>query len=139
MLQKFISILTAAAIPISLANAAEPASNSTSVERRYCTEFGPFFIRFDPDKAAGVFAINGNNDLGAIVGALNGNQFEGEWMEVDSHGQIRITFADDWSSFDAEYNVARSPDRWRSGWTGHLPQNEAVVSFDVDGVTFDCR
>lgn len=139
MLQKSISILTVAIIFVSPVSAASPVSNDESIERRYCTEFGPFFIRFDPDKAAGVFAINGNNDLGAIVGALNGRQLEGEWMEVDSHGQIRINFADDWSSFDAEYNVASSPDRWRSGWTGHLPENEAVISFDIDGVTFDCR
>lgn len=139
MSQKSIAILTAAAIFISPAKAAEPASNSVSVERRYCTEFGPFFIRFDPDKAAGVFAINGNNDLGSIVGVLNDRQLEGEWMEVDSHGQIRIAFADDWSSFDAEYSVASSPERWRSGWSGHLPENETVVSFEVDGVTFDCR
>ncbi len=139
MLQKSISILTAAIIFVLPASAANPVSNDESVERRYCTEFGPFFIRFDPDKAAGVFAINANNDLGSIIGILNGHQLEGEWMEVDSRGQIRIAFAEDWSRFDAEYNIAGSPDRWRSGWTGRLPENETVVSFDVDGVTFDCR
>ncbi|MHA7872719.1 MAG: hypothetical protein ACX939_10245 [Hyphococcus sp.] len=121
---------------------AQPTSANdatTSVERRYCTQYGPFFIRFDPDKAAGVFAILTNNDLGSIVGALDGHRLEGEWIEVDSRGAIRIAFSDDWSRFDAEYNVAGAPDRWYGDWTGRLPENGDVDSFIDEGTTFRCR
>ncbi len=134
-----ITLLAAAiALPLSVLPA-HAAGETESIERSYCTQFGPFFIRFDPDKAAGVFAILQNNDLGSMVGALDGHRLEGEWIEVDSRGEIRITFADDWSSFEAEYNVAAAPDRWYDGWTGRLPENDAVDSFDVDGTTFRCR
>ena len=133
------SALFAAAIALPLFAPSAYATDSTpSVERRYCTQYGPFFIRFDPDKAAGVFAILQNNDLGSVVGALNGHRLDGEWIEIDSQGDIRITFADDWSSFEAEYNVAGATDRWYGEWMGRLPENGEVDSFDVDGTTFRC-
>lgn len=134
------SILLAAAIAAPLlAPSTHAAEEAPSVERRYCTQYGPFFIRFDPDKAAGVFAILQNNDLGSMVGALNGHRLEGEWAEVDSRGDIRIHFSEDWSSFEAEFNVAAAPDRWYADWAGRLPENSGVESFEVDGTTYRCR
>lgn len=134
------SILLAAAIVTPLLPPSTYAADETvSVERRYCTQYGPFFIRFDPDKAAGVFAILQNNDLGSMVGALNGRRLEGEWTEVDSRGDIRIHFSEDWSSFEAEFNVAAAPDRWYDDWTGRLPEDSNADSFEVDGTTFRCR
>lgn len=134
------STLLAAAIALPfLAQPSYADDMQAPAERRYCTQYGPFFIRFDPDKAAGVFAILSNNDLGSIVGALDDHRLEGEWIEVDSRGDIRITFSEDWSSFEAEYSVAGAPDRWYGDWTGRLPENADVESFDVDGTTFRCR
>ncbi len=115
------------------------ATNETPVERFYCTQFGPFFLRFDPDKAAGVFAILRNKDLGSVVGALSGRTLEGEWAEVDSRGEIRIAFSDDWATFDAEYTIHHTPDEWRGGWTGRLAPDARPHSFDADGQTFYCR
>lgn len=114
-------------------------ATADSVERFYCTQYGPFFLRFDPDKAAGVFAILPNNDLGAMVGALDGQTLAGEWIEVDSRGAIRMEFSEDWSSFTAAYSVAPSLDSWEEGWAGYLPPVGDPDSFVIDGQTFRCR
>ncbi len=118
---------------------ASPDSTAPSVERRYCTQFGPFFVRFDLDKAAGVFAIRANHDLGAMVGTLSNHQLDGAWMENDSRGRIRMTFSDDWSSFEAEYSLDSEPESWRGGWRGVLPANGEPTELARDGTTYDCR
>lgn len=110
----------------------------TTVERYYCTQYGPFFIRFDPDKAAGVFAILTNGDLGSMVGVLSDHSLEGEWIEVDSRGEIRMTFSEDWSEFEAEYNVAANPEKWYSDWNGHLRPEDGAETFEKDGTEFRC-
>lgn len=109
-----------------------------SVERYYCTQFGPFSLRFDSDKAAGVFAIFANGDLGSIVGHLRDHHLEGEWIEVDSRGKIKIDFSDDWSSFKAAYNVAPATGNWRTGWYGRLRPESKPSEFTVDGQTYKC-
>ncbi len=139
MLRTLCAILIAGSISSAPAWSAVPISGENSVERRYCTQYGPFILRFDPEKAAGIFAILRNNDLGSIVGALNEHQLEGNWIEVDSHGQIRMSFTDDWSSFTAQYNVASNPDRWNGGWIGHIAPSPETTEFDVDDVTFYCH
>ncbi len=131
-------ILATSIIPTSLM-AAPPTQSETSKERRYCTQFGPFILRFDPDKAAGIFAILPNNDLGSIVGALDGFQLEGEWIEIDSRGQIRITFSEDWNSFNAEYNVASNLDHWNGGWVGQIAPDATTTQFTKDDLTFYCH
>jgi hypothetical protein len=110
-----------------------------SEERYYCTQYGPFFIRFDADKAAGVFAIFNNGDLGSMVGVLKGHSLEGEWIEATSRGVIRMTFSEDWSKFDAQYNVATNPEKWYSNWKGHLRPAHDVTTFTKDGIEFRCR
>lgn len=130
--------LTALAVLITAVTTSQTAQ-AKSVERYYCTQYGPFFIRFDPDKAAGVFAILPNNDLGSIVGSLNDRTLEGEWIEVDSRGEIKLTFSEDWSRFDAEYTVSDDPDNWLGGWIGVLKPNDEAAVFEHDGVTFNCR
>lgn len=129
-----IAILTAAALGASGASASE-----ASPELRYCTQYGPFFIKFDHEKAAGVFAILTNGDMGSMVGRLNGQTLEGEWIEVDSGGQIRIEFAEDRSSFEATYNTRNNPEKWHSNWTGRLPDDPDAETFTADGVLFRCR
>ena len=109
------------------------------IERHYCTQKGPFFLRFDPAKAAGVFAILANNDLGAVVGALEERTLTGEWIETDSKGAIRMAFSEDWSSFEAAYTIAPDGENWREGWTGYMPPAGDPTSFDIDGETFLCR
>ncbi len=137
---KFLCAIILAACTISTSALANNATqNEGSVERRYCTQFGPFILRFDPDKAAGIFAILPNNDLGSIVGALNERELTGEWIEVDSRGEIRIQFADDWSSFSAEYNVASNPENWHSGWIGNIAPEATTTKFTVDDMTFYCH
>ncbi len=112
--------------------------NDGSIERYYCTQYGPFFIRFDPDKAAGVFAILSNDDLGSMVGRLEGRRIDGTWEEVDSRGRIRLTFSEDWSRFDAEYTVAGNPLEWHGEWTGYLRNDPDVQEFTRDGEAFRC-
>lgn len=109
------------------------------IERHYCTQKGPFFLRFDPDKAAGVFAIIPNNDLGAVVGALTDRTLTGEWIETDSKGAIRMVFSEDWSSFEAAYTIAPDGENWQEGWTGYMPPAGDPPSFDIAGETFLCR
>ncbi len=122
------------------ATAQDSDEMDVGVERNYCTQQGPFFLRFDPDKAAGVFAILPNNDLGAVVGALADRTLTGEWIETDdSKGAIRIVFSEDWSSFEAAYTIAPDNDNWREGWTGYLPPAGDPSSFDIGGETFLCR
>ena len=116
-----------------------PDAPSPGTERHYCTQYGPFFIRFDEDKAAGVFAILTNGDLGSMVGALEGRRLEGEWVEVDSGGAIRIEFSEDWSTFEAEYNLAPEPETWHGDWRGHLRPTDDTASFVRDGVEFRCQ
>ena len=117
-----------------MALAADPPA-----ERRYCTQFGPFVFHFDPDKAAGIFAINRNNDLGVMVGALEGHTLKGEWVEVDSRGAIEVTFGDDWSRFDARYNVGHRPGDWYDGWIGIQQPPSGAATFVEDDVTFYCE
>ena len=50
------------------------------VERYYCTQFGPFFFRHDGEKMAGVFAILTNDDLGVVVGTIEGRSFRGRMI-----------------------------------------------------------
>ena len=133
-------IFSAIVLVLSLATVATAADEpQTTVERYYCTQYGMFFIRFDPDKAAGVFAILPNSDLGSIVGVIDDHSLEGEWIEVDSRGAIRMTFSEDWSEFDAEYNVAANPEKWYSNWKGHRRPKEGVETFERDGVEFRCE
>ena len=139
--RKILPAIAAASI-VSIApgaSAIEGSDQEFAIERQYCTQFGPFFLRFDPDKAAGVFAILTNNDLGSVVGAVDGRQFVGVWTEVDSHGEIRIAFSDDWSRFDAEYALHSSPEQWRGGWVGRLAPEGRPARFEADGQTFYCR
>ena len=109
-----------------------------SVERHYCTQHGPFFIRFDDAKAAGVFAILSNGDLGSMVGQLNGTTLEGDWFEVGSRGRIVIEFSSDFTRFEAEYNVADAPETWYRGWLGVERPDESVSSIAPDDVLLHC-
>ncbi len=122
-----------------LAMASTETTAAAPVEKRYCTQFGPFYLRFDPDKAAGFFVIEQNGDLGAVVGVVDDRQFSGEWIEVDSRGRIRIAFSEDWKQFEAEYDLSYAPDQWRSGWVGHLAPDTQTSEMTVDGVQFICR
>jgi|GEM_PF-5797374 len=108
------------------------------IERYYCTQFGPFFIRFDDDKAAGVFAILPNDDLGSVVGELSGHKFKGEWIETDNRGEIILHFSDDWLYFDAEYTVQADPENWLGAWSGRIRPDNAPASFEYKSVQYRC-
>lgn len=118
---------------------AQDGAVQDSVERRYCTQQGPFFLRFDPDKAAGVYAILQNDSLGVVVGSLDAFQFVGTWYEMDKTGPIKLEFSEDWSSFEATYAVAPDKVPWQTGWTGYLPPAGHPVTFEIGGETFRCR
>ena len=115
------------------------AESHPSTERYYCTQFGPFFIRFDEDNAAGVFAILPNDDLGSIVGTLSGRNLSGEWIETDSRGEIRLKFSEDWLYFDAEYTVAPDNENWLGNWSGRIRPSNDPATFDFNGVTYRCE
>ena len=74
-----------------------------------------------------------------MVGELEGHSLEGEWIEIDSRGEIRMTFSKDWSEFDAEYNVAANPERWYRDWKGYLRPEDGVATFERNGIEFRCR
>jgi len=112
---------------------------ASDAERHYCTQYGPFYLRFDPEKAAGVFTIFANGDMGSVVGTLDDQTLTGEWIEVDNRGPIRIEFSPDWTKFDAFYALAAAPDTWHGDWRGHLRPQEDTVSFERDGRTFQCK
>ena len=109
------------------------------VERYYCTTAGPFFLRFTEDKAAGVFSVLANGRLGAVAGAMDGHAFSGEWMDTDRRGGMRLSFSEDWSSFETAYSVAPDHHNWLSGWTGYMPPAGDRPTFVIDGETFRCR
>ena len=134
-------VFASTSLAVQKANAQESNASATAeaIERHYCTQHGPFYLRFDPEKAAGVFAINANNDLGAVVGALEDRTLTGEWIENDSKGAIRIVFSEDWSSFEAAYTIAPDQANWREGWLGYLPPAGDPDEFDIAGETFHCR
>ena len=87
---------------------------------------------------AGVFAILTNGDLGVVVGTIEERVFTGRWFEVDSAGDIKITFSDDWSSLDAAYAIDGEPDAWRRGWVGRSRPEDSTISFEEGGVTYRC-
>jgi len=115
------------------------AAQAKDIERHYCTQFGPFYLRFDDEKAAGIFNIFMNNDMGSVVGKLVGNKIIGNWIEVDSSGRIQLEFSDDWSSFDASYSVGEASEDWRTGWHGVLRPAGRPKTFVVDTVTYHCE
>ena len=51
-----------------------------------------FFCALTRIKAAGVFSILPNDDLGAMVGVLEDRTLTGNWIENDSKGAIRMGF-----------------------------------------------
>ncbi len=132
-----LSAIIAAAIALALIPSAR--AETTAIERHYCTQFGPFFMRFDPDKAAGVFTIHQNNDLGSVVGSLDERVFDGVWTEIDSRGEIRMTFSEDWAQFNAEYSVHDTPGEWRGGWVGRLAPDSRPQAFKAGDQTFYCH
>lgn len=109
------------------------------IERYYCTQYGPFFIRFDDHQAAGVFAILRNDDLGSIVGTLSNFELRGKWIENDNRGDIRLKFSEDWLSFDAEYTLEAEPDNWLGNWSGRIRPSRQADTFEHDGVQFRCK
>ena len=109
------------------------------IERHYCTQFGPFYLRFDDEKAAGVFNIFMNNDMGSMVGRLDGNKVIGNWIEVESSGRIQLEFSDDWSSFEAAYVVGEVSEDWRTGWRGILRPPDNPKTFAVGTVAYHCK
>ena len=128
------------AAPYTLAQTADETTQLSPipVERYYCTQYGPFFFRHDGDKMAGVFAILTNRDLGAVVGTIEERSFSGRWFEVDSAGDIKIEFSNDWTSFDAAYAIDGEPNAWRRGWVGRLRSGDSPTSFEEGGVTYRC-
>ena len=137
-----------------LAAAQDPTSGG-GVEQRYCTPSGPFLIRFEEDRAAGIFA-----DLpprgaeppptlarkekaprvpGAMAGALSDRALEGTWTLAERRGAIRMTFSEDWSSFTAAYTVETAPEEWTGGWTGYLPPAGDPDDFVIDGERHHCN
>ena len=119
-------------------------------EQRYCTQFGPFMIRFDRDRAAGFFAAlppapepettgaQAERAPGAVVGVLVNRTLEGAWLQTDKRGFLRMGFSDDWSSFIAAYALDGDPDTWRSGWMGYLPPAGDPPTFAIDGDQYHC-
>jgi hypothetical protein len=114
------------------------AATAKDIERHYCTQFGPFFLRFDDEKVAGVFNIFANNDMGSIIARLEGKTAAGGWIEVDSKGDIKFEFSEDWSSFDAAYSVGPNNGNWRTGWNGKLRPDATTGRFERNGVTYLC-
>jgi len=110
-----------------------------AIERTYCTQYGPFFIRFDSDNAAGVFALPADHDLGVMIGLLHKQTFAGKWIKIDESGAIHLVFSEDWSSFEAAEDAAPNEDGWTAGWAGYMPPAGDPAQFVIDGETFVCR
>lgn len=133
-------ILTAALTAISLWAVFAPALSASAEERRYCTQTGPFLLRFETAHAAGFFKAlpkNGGGP-GAVAGAMPGRTLTGDWMTPDARGALRMGFSEDWSSFVAAYAPEADPENWRTGWMGYLPPAGDPPTFVIDGETFHC-
>lgn len=132
------------------AAAQQAAQGDFIAEQRYCTQSGPFMIRFDRDRAAGFFAAlpaapeaetagaRSERAPGAIVGVLVNRTLEGAWLQTDKRGVLRMGFSDDWSSFIAAYALEDDPETWRSGWMGYLPPAGDPPTFAIDGDRYHC-
>lgn len=114
-------------------------ADQEATERYYCTQYGPFFLRFDDDKLAGVFAILSNGDLGAVVGTLDGNVMTGRWYENDSAGDIVIRFTPDRGAFEAEYRIDGAPADWYREWRGVLRYADGGARFKLGDTDFRCE
>ena len=140
-----LTLLTA---PAAAQQAALPGE--AVAEQRYCTQSGPFMIRFDRDRAAGFFAAlpppqepeapgaQAERAPGAVVGVLFNRTLEGAWLQTDRRGVLRMGFSDDWSSFIAAYALEDDPETWRSGWMGYLPPAGDPPTFAIDGDQYHC-
>lgn len=121
------------------------------MEQRYCTQSGPFMMRFQRNRAAGFFAAlpeaagagpesaQPQNAPGAIAGVLVNRTLEGVWTQTDRRGFVRMGFSDDWSSFVAAYALEDAPETWRSGWMGYLPPAGDPPTFVIDGDRYHCE
>ena len=58
---------------------------------------------------------------GKVMGQLKGRAFTGLWLQADGGvGNVRLTFAEDFSSFNGTYNdINLHPDTW-SEWSGAI-------------------
>lgn len=136
--------LIAAAVLICLtAPAASQTGNDEVSEQRYCTQSGPFLLRFDETRAAGFFAAlpeyEPTSGPGAVAGALSNRTMEGVWTLPNMRGAIRMGFSQDWSSFVAAYAFEGDPENWTSGWMGYLPPAGDPPTFIIDGDRFNCE
>ena len=136
------------------ARAAQTPDRGGVVEQRYCTGSGPFLLRFEATRAAGIFADLPQRGAeppptlarqdkaprvpGAMAGALSGRRLEGAWTSAERRGTIRIRFSEDWSSFTAAYAFESAPDEWTGGWTGYLPPAGDPDDFVIDGERHHC-
>ena len=116
----------------------DPGYGADRVERYYCTQYGPFFLRFHRQDVAGVFAILMNDDIGAVIGRVDGQSFVGRWLEIDNSGDIKIEFSEDWHSMNASYSVDSDPETWRHGWLGRIRPAGKPASFKHDDVAYLC-
>lgn len=136
--------LIAAAVLICLtAPSASQTGDDGVSEHRYCTQSGPFLLRFDQMKAAGFFAAlpeyEPASGPGAVAGSLSSRTLEGVWTLPDKRGSIRMGFSRDWSSFVAAYALEEDPENWISGWMGYLPPAGDPPTFIIDGDRFYCE
>jgi len=121
-----------------------------AAEQRYCTQSGPFMIRFENGRAAGIFAalplpggagsgLRTGPGPGAMAGVVASRTLEGVWTLSDRRGLIRIGFSEDWSSFIAAYAVEADPSEWAGGWMGYLPPAGDPADFVIDGERYHCE
>ena len=110
------------------------------IQRRYCTEVGPFDLLFDSDEIAGAYAILPKNILGASWARLNGFKAIGRWHDPDGKGDIHFEFSPDWTFFTTDYRADDEPEVWyRDQWHGALMPSGNPESFTKDGGTYRCR
>jgi hypothetical protein len=89
------------------------------ITRLYKTPWGILTCNFEGSQVSASYPwFNGR-----ILGELKGNQFTGIWLQSNKGiGNLRITFARDWSRFRGRYNDFNfHPDKWYE-WKGELQQ-----------------
>jgi hypothetical protein len=93
-------------------NAGQDAKPTIAPE--YYTRYGVLSFKSEGRQVAGTYPYQN----GRITGKLEGNELKGTWRQSDGGGSIVITFSPDFSTFEARYNYAGTPDNWATGWSG---------------------
>jgi hypothetical protein len=85
-----------------------------TIAPEYYTQYGVLSFKPEGREVVGTYPYRN----GRIYGKLEGNELKGTWRQSDGGGSIVITFSPDFSTFEARFNYAGTPDNLTNRWLG---------------------